>query len=212
MQVPEDVVEALRKGNLDPADITYVGISHALIDHIGDPTRFPTATYLLGGEAQTLLDPDTKDLAIKLLNALPKERTKFLDLSSAPALGPFAHALDFYGDGSLYIVDAPGHLPGHINVLARTSADGSWVYLAGDSAHDWRIITGEAKIATEPFCIHTNKEQAEAHIARIRELQANPRVKVILAHDIPWYEENKGGDAYWPGEIKPLGWQPRGAL
>ena len=118
--------------------------------------------------------------------------------------GPFDRALDFFGDGSLYIVDAPGHLPGHVNVLARTSADGGWVYLAGDSAHDWRIITGEDRIATQPMCIHADKEQAEAHIARIRELRANPRVRVLLAHDVPWYEENKGGDAYWPGEIKSL--------
>ncbi|KAI1785391.1 hypothetical protein LXA43DRAFT_1100381 [Ganoderma leucocontextum] len=26
------------------------------------------------------------------------------------ALGPFAHAIDFCGDGSLYVVDAPGNL------------------------------------------------------------------------------------------------------
>ena len=142
-------------------------------------------------------------------NTPPAEQTVYWPAHDSETVqwkpvGPFPRAYDFYGDGSLYIVDAPGHLPGHLNVLARTSADGSWIYLAGDSAHDWRIITGEAKIATEPFCIHTNKEQAEAHIARIRELRANPRVRVLLAHDVPWYEENKGGDAYWPGEIKSL--------
>ncbi|TBU30188.1 Metallo-hydrolase/oxidoreductase [Dichomitus squalens] len=204
MTVPEDVADALRKGNLDPADVTYASISHAHADHIGDPTVFPNATYLLGSEAQTLLDPETKDLGIKLLNALPKERTRFLDLAGAPALGPFPHALDFYGDGSLYIVDAPGHLPGHINVLARTSADGGWIYLAADSVHDWRIMTGEGKISTEPFCIHANKEQAEVTIERIREVNKIPRVRVLLAHDRPWYDLNKGGDAYWPGEIKSL--------
>ncbi|TBU38612.1 hypothetical protein BD309DRAFT_1056030 [Dichomitus squalens] len=185
-------------------DVADASISHAHIDHIGDPALFLNATYLLGSEAQTLLDPETRDLGIKLLNALPKDRTKFLDLASAPALGPFPHALDFYGDGSLYVVGAPGHLPGHINVLARTSADGGWIYLAGNSAHDWRIITGEGKIATKPICVHVNKEQAEVHIGRIRELQENPRVRVLLAHDRPWYEQNKGGNAYWPGEIKSL--------
>ncbi|TBU23232.1 hypothetical protein BD311DRAFT_674399 [Dichomitus squalens] len=196
MLVPEDVADALRKGHLEAAHVTYSSISHAHFDHIGDPALFPNATYLLGSEAQTLLNPETRDLGIKLLNALPKDRTKFLDLASAPALGPFPHTLDFYKDGSLHVVDAPGHLPGHINVLARTSAYGD--------AHDWQIITGEGKIATKPICAHVNKEQAEVHIGRIRELQENPRVRVLLAHDRPWYEQNKGGDAYWPGEIKSL--------
>lgn len=36
---------------------------------------------------------------------------------------------------------------------------------------------------------------------RIRELTEMPRVKVILAHDDPWYKENKGGTAFWPGKI-----------
>ncbi|KAI1792448.1 hypothetical protein LXA43DRAFT_1060712 [Ganoderma leucocontextum] len=35
-----------------------------------------------------------------------------------------------------------GTRPG--NLLARTAADGGWVFLAVDSAHDWRLLTGEA--------------------------------------------------------------------
>ena len=47
----------------------------------------------------------------------------------------------------LYVVDAgDGHVAGHINVLARTSEDGGWIYLAGDSAHDRRLLTGPLNI------------------------------------------------------------------
>ena len=219
-----DAPSALRRGGLDPAALAYACISHAHVDHIGDPSAFPNATYLLGAGTRSLLPtshPDsnsgppgsashhnqTDKFSLGLLAALPPDRTRFLDLTDAPALGPFAHALDFFGDGSLYVVDAPGHLAGHVNVLARTSADGAWALFAGDSAHDWALLTGAARVATAPVCMHADRADAEAHMARIAELRReNGRVRVLLAHDRPWYAENDsgGGDAFWPGVIPSL--------
>jgi hypothetical protein len=41
--------------------------------------------------------------------ALPHERTKFLPLSEfGLPIGPFPLAIDFFGDGSMYVIDAPG--------------------------------------------------------------------------------------------------------
>ncbi len=37
--------------------------------------------------------------------------------------GPFEKAFDFFGDGSFWLVNAPGHMPGHLSGLARTGAD-----------------------------------------------------------------------------------------
>lgn len=51
-------------------------------------------------------------------------------------IGRFA-AYDYFGDGSFYILDSPGHAIGHINALARTHASPSsaFIHLGGDSAH-----------------------------------------------------------------------------
>lgn len=43
-------------------------------------------------------------------------------------------ALDYFGDGSFYLLSAPGHAVGHINALARTT-EHSFIYFAGDSFH-----------------------------------------------------------------------------
>ena len=210
ISVEQDAVEALAKGGMQPADIAKVCISHLHFDHIGDPARFTTAQFLLGAAGrQFILNGYPENPSGVVASALlPAGRTTFLDPASWPALGPFPHALDLYGDGSLYIVDAgKGHMPGHLNVLARTSADGGWVYLAGDSAHHWSLITGEGKIARHCVfgCAHVDVEEEEAHLARLRMLlEKNPRVKMILAHDQAWYEENKGGPAFFPGKLASL--------
>lgn len=108
--VPEDAADALAKGGLAPADIATVCYSHLHYDHIGDSRPYTNATFVVGGAARPLVEhgwpEDPKSLFPQDL--LPAGRTRFLDDPEAwPPLGPFPHALDFYGDGSLYIVDAP---------------------------------------------------------------------------------------------------------
>lgn len=115
-------------------------------------------------------------------------------------LGYLPSTIDLFGDGSLYVVDAPGHLPGHINLLARTERrDGGgsrWVYLAGDACHDRRIFRKERDIGEwydahgHRCCIHANRAEAELTIDRIRTLESEG-VEIILAHDVEWESDAK---------------------
>ncbi|GAP90941.1 putative 3-hydroxyisobutyrate dehydrogenase protein [Rosellinia necatrix] len=59
-----------------------------------------------------------------------------------PAAG-FPRAVDVFGDGSVHVVDSPGHVYGHVNVLARTGA-ARYVYLAGDACHSPGILSGSS--------------------------------------------------------------------
>ena len=209
VDVQQDVAESLQKGGTSPSDITYVCLSHVHCDHTGNTHLFTKATFLVGSACQKLFNPGYPQDPNGHFESdlLPKGRTRFLDTSDWKPIGPFPRAFDFYGDGSLYIIDAPGHFAGHINVLARTSSDGAWVYLVGDSVHHKNLLTGESDIVTDhPVhgCAHENKEQAEAHLVRIRALKALPRVRVFLTHDVEWYKFNKGGAAFWPGKIQSL--------
>ena len=205
ISVPQDVIEGLAQGGARPEAVTHIVLSHLHFDHVGDPRAFPHAEFVLGGASRALLAANPDGMVPQGL--LPAARTRFLDDPARwPPLGPFAHALDLFGDGAMYVVDAPGHVPGHINLLARTSPDGAWVLLAGDSAHDRRLLTGEAGIARHgPFgCAHVDCAEAEAHLARIRELMEMPRVRVLLAHDTPWWKENQGKAGFWPDVIQSL--------
>ncbi|KAG6908114.1 hypothetical protein DXG01_006083 [Tephrocybe rancida] len=206
LKVTQDVVESLAKGGLSPNDINIVCLSHCHFDHVGDPKLFPSSTFLVGGAAASLFKPGypADPYASQASDLLPDGRTNFLSYDTWAPVGPFPRALDFYGDGSLYIVDAAGHHHGHLAILARMSPDGGWIFLAGDSAHHWSLVTGENEIATKFGCAHIDKQSAEENLARIRELMRDRRARVLLAHDEPWYTENKDGPCFWPGKIPPL--------
>lgn len=189
-------------------------------DHVGEPRDFPKSTFVVGNGAKALLQGQGSlrgshsffeaDLlptgrTIELSNPYEEidEETKKQNLVSSgldfiqewQPLGDLPRVLDLFQDGSLYIVDAPGHLPGHINLLARTGPTNS-VYLAGDACHDRRIMRNERKIGEwlddhgHICCIHADKQLAEQTISRIQKLESKG-VEVIFAHDFEWEEDPK---------------------
>ncbi|OCH95082.1 Metallo-hydrolase/oxidoreductase [Obba rivulosa] len=208
VDVPQDVSESLRKGGMDPADVCYVCLTHVHFDHSGDSTPFANATFILTEETHALVTPGwPADQSSRYASDIfPRDRMQVLSTKEWSPLGPFPRTYDLLGDGSLYLVDAPGHVAGHMNVLARTSAGGGWILFVGDSAHHPKLIRGEAHIADTPRwgCAHADKEKAEEHIQRIRRLTAVPGVRIMLAHDSEWYADNKDGPAFFPGTLKSL--------
>ncbi|KAK7449336.1 hypothetical protein VKT23_013477 [Stygiomarasmius scandens] len=217
VEVPQSVAESLRKGGLEPSEVELVVLSHLHFDHIGDHNPFTKAKFILGGGTQikeSLLSGYPTNATSEMLStSVPLDRTRFLDPSEFnTSIGPGLKAMDFFGDGSMYLIDAAGHMAGHMNILARTSSDGSWIYLAGDTAHDVRLLTGEKQVgevpdpeseAGEMICGHDDKGVAIKHIEMVGSLMEAPGVHVLIAHDRGWYEENKGGSAYFPGRIQP---------
>lgn len=118
-------------------------------------------------------------------------------------LGPFSAACDVLGDGSVYIINAPGHLYGHINLLCRTGQH-NWVYLGGDTFHHTRMLTGEKRITTyadesgsgRTCCIHVDKEAAQRSLEMVRVMmdsarEADYEIECIVAHDVDWLAANQ---------------------
>ncbi|KAK7038535.1 Lactamase-B domain-containing protein [Favolaschia claudopus] len=208
-EVTQSVVESCEKGGINPAEVERVVISHLHFDHIGDHSPFAKATFILGGESRASLKEGYPNdpLSTTLADSTPMDRTVFLDADDFDtSVGPFPHAKDLFEDGSVYIIDTPGHCAGHITVLARTSTDGAWMFLAGDVVHDTRLLTdhstriGTAAASGEPYCMHRDPVQAMVDISRARELIKMQRVEFIISHDWKWVENNLS-HAFLPGKI-----------
>lgn len=131
-----------------------------------------------------------------------------LDCLEWRPLAHFPDAIDLFGDGSIYIINAPGHLQGHINVLARTGPS-TWTYLGGDACHDRRLLRGEVQIAEwegphGKLCsIHVDARQVEKTLERIRMLEEaeGAKVEVILAHDVEWLRRKGNTERFWPSKL-----------
>lgn len=230
--VSPDTAESLRKGGLDPKDIDTVILSHVHWDHVGTPSDFPNSEFVVGSGTIHLLTNGGGPLyPAEIFNhdEIPKDRTRELppvraeDAARAfdsqtkhtwQSLAGFPAAIDFYQDGSLYIIDAPGHLPGHINLLACIAL-GKWVYLGGDCCHDPRILSGEKGIALYDDgrgglrSVHANTDEAARTVERAAKLLKKGSVRneegdvvdveVVVAHDKGWAESN--GARFWPGHL-----------
>jgi hypothetical protein len=48
--------------------------------------------------------------------------------------GSFEKASDFFGTGSFWVVQAPGHMPGNLCAVVRQQ-DGEWIVLGSDCCH-----------------------------------------------------------------------------
>ncbi|KAB5580387.1 beta-lactamase-like protein [Coniochaeta sp. 2T2.1] len=207
------VAATLTEGGIDPGDIDTVILSHVHYDHHGDPEHFSSSQFIVGPGTTRLLEHGldsgashqhfSKDL-------LPPDRTTELpslyDETTQykwQSLGPFS-AIDFYNDGSIYILDSPGHLPGHINLLCRISAK-KWVCLCGDAYHDRRLLTGERDIAFwegdggAVCCIHNDPDAARKALGQLRELAGMGDVELIGAHDAGWFAAN--GERMFPSTL-----------
>jgi glyoxylase-like metal-dependent hydrolase (beta-lactamase superfamily II) len=147
-------------------------------------------------------------------NTLSTQAQQLVSYLSQPwhRMGHFESVIDIFNDGSVYIVSAPGHINGHINLLCRLE-DGRHIYLAGDACHDQRLLSGEKEVATWHddalpsviCCIHQNKAQAEKTLRAIRNTLREPgelgSVEVIFAHDWAWEKRAKRNNWFFPGSL-----------
>lgn len=143
IMVQKDVARILQEANFDVADgsISSIIMSHHHWDHTGDPTTFPPSTEIIVGpgfkDAHLPGYPNNPDAT--LLQSDYENRTvREIDFSQASTgfkIGRF-DAHDFFGDGSFYLLNAPGHSVGHMCGLARTTTNPlTFVFMAGDASH-----------------------------------------------------------------------------
>ncbi|KAF7365240.1 Metallo-beta-lactamase superfamily protein [Mycena venus] len=134
MPVDRDITEQLVDDGVDLESISTVIWSHAHFDHTGDMSKLPASTELAFGSATVLesyeVNPNSSlqesDFSGRKLVPIDFERSQL-------EIGGFK-AHDFFEDGSLYLLDVPGHLAGHVCALARVTPT-SFVFLGGDACH-----------------------------------------------------------------------------
>ncbi|KAI1465820.1 beta-lactamase-like protein [Daldinia caldariorum] len=138
--VPKGVREILDEQGVDTKNIEAVVWSHSHFDHTGNPSTFEPSTALIVGPGTSKAAfpgyPANPDNPYILESDYTGREVKELDFSKSNLkIGKFS-AIDYFGDGSLYFLDTPGHCIGHICGFARvTSNPDSFILMGGDGVH-----------------------------------------------------------------------------
>ncbi|PYH38770.1 uncharacterized protein BO87DRAFT_443205 [Aspergillus neoniger CBS 115656] len=181
-QAPSESIsdQIQRRSGVSPDQIDTIVFSHAHFDHCRPISRTFRNAFCTPGH---LADPtsfwdgrffDPEDRATERWQTF---------LGPWMPFGPFPYAMDFLGDGSLWIIQAPGHMPGkpmRVHGGKRRA-----------------LLDGVKDFASFPlpggthFCLHTDLDAAQDTVARVRYLETHRGVHVALAHDTSFIEDGQ---------------------
>lgn len=153
---------------IKPADVTYVAFSHLHFDHTGNASAFAASTWIMNKAeiAWASATPPPAPVNPDSFSAFKNAKNQMID-------GDY----DVFGDGTVRILKAPGHTPGHQVLLVKLKKAGA-VLLSGDLWH----VRDNRKFGRVPM-VNTERADTLASIQRIEKIIANTKAKLIIQHD-----------------------------
>ncbi|KAH7564333.1 hypothetical protein BM1_01380 [Bipolaris maydis] len=194
------IVQQLFERGIAATDIDTILFSHAHWDHCRPISNvFPNAKASFGPGTKLACQPGHwKDPELQWDGRFfdPDHATETWEELQGDwkQFGPFEKALDYFGDGSFWILDAPGHMPGNLAAAARLQ-NGEWVILGSDCCHSRELLDGVQEIAQFPgpnrksMTLHTDITSARDTMAKLRALETDYGAHIALAHDASWMKQ-----------------------
>ena len=162
------LVDLLGQLEVAPTQVKYVAISHYHGDHSGQASQFPRATLLIGkGDWDVVTDPKSTTIAAPLANWT----------TGGGKVEPVIGDKDVFGDGTVIMLNTPGHTPGHHSLLVRLKEMGN-VLITGDLSH-FHENYDSGGVPT----FNTDRAASVASIDRFKKLATNLKATVIIQHD-----------------------------
>lgn len=159
---PEDKLgQKLNAHGFDSHQVRKAVISHLHFDHIGGISDITQAELLVSQTEWTLLGEPHPEREWVLREHIEIPGAQWTPIEFQPTQDPlftsFGGMYDVMGDGSLVLLPTPGHTPGSMSLLVRSSI-GPPILLIGDLAYSAQAImedrvpgTGDAKQLRETY-------------------------------------------------------------
>lgn len=164
LSLKRSMVEQLEDIHIIPSEIEFVSISHSHFDHIGQIADFKESVWLISDKEEKAISADKK-LSPVLEGFTGKNRKVFK--------GDY----DVFGDGSVMILDMPGHTAGHTVLKVELEKTGT-VLLSGDMYHQAK----SRELKRVPRFNHDEKTTRES-MERFEKIVTDTNAKVIIQHE-----------------------------
>lgn len=197
----ESAIAIVNKLGLDANDVKRILISHFHGDHISGLADFPAADVIstsaawrsirAGDEYITGLKAVKNAFLPELMPDGIEKRIHHLERFHGPGIGPFERTHDLFHDGSVRLVELPGHATGQFGVLLQTG-DRERVLLVADAVWTGKTIEKDLPL-TRPFkWLAANAKAAKATRTKLVEFRRQyPDIKIVPTHCPAVALENK---------------------
>ena len=156
-------------------NITYVSVSHLHPDHTGNLHLFKKSKILLQKE-----EVDAGFGPFPFFYFFEFEHYKNIKDQIKVLNGDY----DLFGDGTVTIIKAPGHTPGHQVLLLRLPNKGS-IILGGDLYHSKENQIKKVK----PFLITYDKEELQKSFLKVEMIQKKEKAFLWIQHEPSHWEQ-----------------------
>ena len=174
LEVTNTLKSQLANLDVTPETLDFFSISHSHFDHIGNAGQYAKATFIVNEAERAFM---FRGDARKAADQFPA----YAALEDAETI-TFSGTYDVFGDGSVTIIDTPGHTPGH-TILKVDLANSGTVLLTGDLYH---LYEAREKRTTPVF--NTDKEQTLASMDKFEALAKETGARVVIQHSAKDYE------------------------
>ena len=129
VSMDKTLTQQLTELGLTAADIDYVALSHDHFDHVGQVDQVQGATWIVQeDEYNDMFPPEGTE------TQAPADLVAMWSMFSPLETQKISGEYDVFGDGTVKIIEMPGHTPGH-SVLQLMMPETGPVLLAGDLYH-----------------------------------------------------------------------------
>ncbi|MCC6736883.1 MAG: NAD-dependent epimerase/dehydratase family protein [Bauldia sp.] len=182
-------VSQLGAMGIRPEDVGQIVLSHFDPDHFGGLQDFPKArviTHWRGWEAARSVRGLKAVKARILPGHLPDDlagRLRLLPDFDGPAISVFDRSLDLFGDGSMRLVDLPGHAPGQFGAFVRRKSDDTDLFLAADGCWNLAAIEANGYRGGAHRWLAVDKTVQDATTEKLRRMHREwPELRIVPAH------------------------------
>jgi len=165
--VQNSLIGQLQEINLAPEDIEYLAVSHSHVDHAGNAKDFLSSTWLVNAAERAFTETEAaKEIGAYGLFDLPEE-TKVIEIIDD---------YDVFDDGTVRLIQTPGHSPGHMSLLLKLQNTGT-LFLTGDLYHYAK--SRENELVPD---FNTDEAQTRLSFERFEALVITEQARVIIQH------------------------------
>jgi glyoxylase-like metal-dependent hydrolase (beta-lactamase superfamily II) len=187
----ETALHQLKAKGIRERDISHVILSHFHADHVAGVADFSHSTYVyqgIGYDAVSGLSSLGRTRAGFLAGLLPDDfnlRSRKLgadSLKTGVGIAPFGSGWDITGDGSIVLVDLPGHTKGHSGLLVQ-APEGVTYFLVADACWTSRAYREMRMPHPITALIMDSRSRYRQTLEELQTLSARrPDVRIVPCH------------------------------